>query len=145
MQPYQPPQYPQGQYPQGQYPQGQYPQEQYQPPAPQGYEFSASENATLNSAATWTLILGCMLILEGLSKLAAKDPSILSLIINVVMGGLLILASQSLKKVTTSEGQDVQHLMKALESFDQMLLIRVILLGLALVAVGIATAVLASL
>lgn len=142
MQPYQPPQYPQGQQPQQpQYPQGPYPPA---PPPQAGYEFSETENTTLNAAATWTLVLGCILILEGLSRLVGKNSSILSMIVNVAMGILLITASQSLKKVTTSQGQDVQHLMKAFESFDQMLLIRVILLGLALVAVGIAVAVLSA-
>ncbi|MBK7396062.1 MAG: hypothetical protein IPJ34_07090 [Myxococcales bacterium] len=141
MQPYQPPQYPGQQPQQPQYPQGPYPPA---PPPQGGYEFSASENTTLNAAATWTLILGCILILEGLSRLVGKNSSILSMIVSVAMGILLITASQSLKKVTTSQGQDVQHLMKAFESFDQMLLIRVILLGLALVAVGIAVAVLSA-
>ncbi len=142
MQPYQPPQFP-GQDPRPpQYPQGPYPPA---PPPQNGYEFSESENVTLNGAATWTLVLGCILILEGLSRLVGKNSSILSLIVNVAMGILLITASQSLKKVTTSQGQDVPHLIKALESFDQMLLIRVILLALALVAVGIAVAVLSAL
>jgi len=141
MQPYQPPQYPGQQPQQPQYPQGPYPPA---PPPQGGYEFSASENTTLNAAATWTLVLGCILILEGLSRLVGKNSSILSMIVSVAMGILLITASQSLKKVTTSQGQDVQHLMKAFESFDQMLLIRVILLGLALVAVGIAVAVLSA-
>jgi hypothetical protein len=126
MNPYQPPNPQQQQY-------QQYPQQQYYPQP--GYEFTETENKVLNAAATWAMILGIIEILEGAAQLAQKSHSNLNLIVHVVMGVMLIVASQSLKKVTSTQGQDVPHLMKALDNFSNVLLIRIILLCLALVII----------
>lgn len=129
MNPYQPPNPYQQQYQQPYPPQ--YPQQPpYQPPS---YEFNEGENAIIKSCATWAMILGVIQILEGASKLFGKNSSTLALIVHVAMGALLIVASQSLGKVVTTQGQDVPHLMKALDNFGQVLLIRIVLLVLTLV------------
>ena len=130
MNPYQPP----NPYQQQQY--KQYPQQQpYYPPP--GYEFTEAENKTLNAAATWAMILGVIEILEGAAQLFGKNSSRLNLIVHVGMGIMLIVASQALKKVTTTQGQDIPHLMKALDNFSNVLLIRIILLCFALVIIAI--------
>ncbi|MBI2395796.1 MAG: hypothetical protein HYV09_39895 [Deltaproteobacteria bacterium] len=130
MNPYQPPNPYQQQYPQ-QYPQ----QPPYQPPS---YEFGEAENSIIKSCATWTMVLGIIQILEGASKLFGEGKSTLNLIVHVAMGVLLIVASQSLTKVVTTQGQDIPHLMKALDNFGQVLLIRIILLVFALIIAVIA-------
>ncbi len=127
MNPYQPP---------NPYQQQQYPQQQYQQPP--SYEFTEPENSVIGSCATWTMILGVLEILQGASKMVGKNSSTLNLVVHVAMGVMLIVASQSLRKVVTTQGLDVPHLMKALDNFGQVLLIRIVLLILALVLVVVA-------
>jgi hypothetical protein len=128
MNPYQPPN-----------PYQQYPQQPYVQQQPMGYEFTEPENSIVGSCATWTMVLGIIEILEGASKLVGKNSSTLGLVVHVAMGIMLIVASQSLRKVVTTQGQDIPHLMKALDNFGQVLLIRIVLLILALVLVVVAT------
>lgn len=123
------------------------PHNPYQPPAnvpfPMGggsnlglgmYEFDAAQNRILRSAATWTLALGIILLVQAVLQLV--QIAIFGALANGAMGTMLILTSGALRKVVSTQGQDVPYLMKALSNFSNMLLFRSILFLLAIALIG---------
>jgi hypothetical protein len=90
-----------------------------------GYEFSKSENATIGHLTTWLKALVGVMGLTGLVHLA--QGNILSVPIDIALAVLLFGAAESFGKIVTTQGNDVGHLMQALDKFSNVLLIRSIL------------------
>lgn len=98
------------------------------------YEFDAAQNRVLGQTASWTLALGIVLVVQGAFQLV--QLAIFGALANGAMGVMLILASNALRKVVSTQGQDVPYLMKALSNFGNMLLFRSILFLLAILFIG---------
>ncbi len=133
--------------PYGQPPYGQQPHQQnpYQAPAPGaqmpyqhpgapgyglpgGYEFGEAENKVVTAAATWTLVLGIITILTAVSNLFGENSNFLNAALNGVIGAFMIGSSAAFRKVVNTQGNDVAHLMEALDKFSTVLIIRIVLL-----------------
>jgi hypothetical protein len=149
---------PQNPYGQNPYPQNPYQapapgaQQPYQPPGvpgyqlPGGYEFGETENRVIAAAATWTLILGIITILQAVGNLFGEKSNFINAGLNATIGAFMIGSSMAFRKVVNTQGNDVAHLIEALDKFSTVLIIRIIclilvgvvlLLGVLLVA-GIA-------
>ena len=113
----------------------------YGPAYPQhGYEFDARENQAMSGAATWTMVLGVIYLLEAASGFLSGN--ILSVALDAVFGVLMIMASQAFKQIVTTQGQDVTHLMRALDKLTTLLRIRTVVLTVVGVLVFLAFALL---
>ena len=117
------------------------PQDPLVPASAEGarHEFTDDQNAIIRSAATWAMVLGVFNFISALGNLSGKSCG--ALIGNIVAGVLFVLISSAFKKIVISTGNDVGHLMEALQKLGVLLLIRIIatIIG---VVVGIVLAVL---
>jgi len=135
-------------------PQG-YPQQQAYNPyqqQPQGgpldYEFTPQQNATIGATASWTrgagiiqTILGGLVVLGALGALFSGNMGgglVNGLVAAVYLsiGLSLIAAAGALGRVVNTQGNDIQHLMTALEAYQRAFKIQVILV-LAAIVLGI--------
>jgi hypothetical protein len=102
------------------------------------YEFNETENKTIEETAKWAKILG--LVNFGLAGISILDGlnGLMNVALYGALGYILLVAAQSLTLVVETEGEDVDHLMKALDGLNQLFTIRLALLILALFFVGAA-------
>jgi hypothetical protein len=99
---------------------------------PAGYEFSEVENVTIRRASTWALILsGCMFldVVLNLIELNFKGAAF-----RCVFAVLMLMAGLSFKSVVETRGQDVKHLMDAIEKLGYIFIARAVLVVLAFIA-----------
>lgn len=116
--------------------------------APTGkYEFTSSENVTVGRTAKWARIWGWIAIVMGALMALLGVLALPAGIVNVIVGGIYIFvgmyfkgAGDSLQSVVDTAGNDVSHLMTALEKLGSAFKITVILM-----IVGIVLGVLAAL
>lgn len=85
-----------------------------------GYEFSTVENETIGKAATWigfwswvAIIVG---LVSGIGSVVSFDPGgIIMGVVYVVVGFYYRSAAASMRSVVETTGDDVAHLMTALD------------------------------
>ncbi len=104
-----------------------------------GYEFTVPQNAIIQKTATYvklwgifSIVLGAMQILVGLSG----GGLFLAGIVSIVIGTVFIGVAGSLKAVVVTEGNDIDHMMDALQKLGNAFLIQVVATVIAVV-VGI--------
>ena len=107
-----------------------------------GYEFNDNENEIIKSAASWAQILGVITYITALSNLCSKN--FLGMILSAAVGSLFMAVAGAFKKIVTSEGDDVGHLMVALQRFGTILLVRLVASGVVVVAGGLVAVALAA-
>jgi hypothetical protein len=143
------PPYPQQPYPPQPYPQPPYPPPPYpphgafapQPMAPQ-YEFTAPQNDTIAGVARWAKALAIIMFVQAGG--AVLGGNLLGAMIDLCLGILLWGGGTSLGAVVTTQGNDVRHLMQALEKLSTLFGIRVgigiflIVIGMIFAAAGLA-------
>jgi hypothetical protein len=138
-------------------PQGQYPQNPYagQPPpmammAPQygNYEFNEYENSVIDKAAgrakLWgiiSIVLGALQIIGSCGMFAS--PQLASYlpagIVGIVVGVTFMGLGNSLKAVVTTQGNDLMHLMQAMQKMSTAFIIQIIcaIVGFVLAALAL--------
>ncbi len=89
------------------------------------YEFNDNENQTLSSAATWSMVVAILLILAGTLSLCGL--SFVRSIGYIAMGVFLLLGANSLRTVVNTQGNDIKHVMDAVDALGRSLLVRSIL------------------
>ena len=117
------------------------------------YEFSSRENQTIGKAATWALALAgmsfVMVIVHLVVALVGTDltDSSLTLIVFDLGAGvasascylaaavLFGVVGLALRRVVTTEGNDLQNMMKALVTLHRIFVIRIALVFLTVLAV----------
>ena len=110
-----------------------------------GYEFTVPQNAIIQKTATYarlwgifSIVLGAINILMGLANWVALPSGIVSVVIGMVFLG----AAGSLKAVVDTEGEDIDHMMAAVQKLGIAFLVQVIVTVAAFV-VGILLVILA--
>jgi hypothetical protein len=137
---YPPPPYP----PQAGYPPPPYPPQAGYPPQPSApqYEFTPDQNTTLAGVARWAKALAIIMFVQA--GAAVLSGNRLGALVDVALGILLWGGSTSLGAVVTTQGNDIRHLMKALDKLSTLFAIRVgfaiffVVLALIFAAVGLA-------
>jgi hypothetical protein len=99
------------------------------PQWPQQYEFTETENKTIERCAAWSKALAVFNFFSAALQLI--NFNIVGIAINIGIGLAFWKASKSLESVVETQGNDVQHLMDALKSLSSALLIRLILIAVA--------------
>ena len=94
-----------------------------------GYEFTVPQNAIIQKTATYaklwgifSVVLGAINTLVGLASWAQLAAGIVSIVIGTVFIGV----AGSLKAVVVTEGNDIDHMMAALQKLGNAFLIQVI-------------------
>ena len=94
-----------------------------------GYEFTVPQNVVIRKTATYakvwgifSIVLGAMQILVGLSG----GDLLLAGIVSIVIGTVFIGVAGSLKAVVVTEGNDIDHMMAALQKLGNAFLIQVV-------------------
>lgn len=98
-----------------------------------GYEFDAVQNATISSTSLWARILGIALIIVGAASLI--NCNIIQFILNLVIGIYFLSGASSLGMVVNTQGNDIAHMMTAIEKLGTAFKIRVIFTIVAVVLV----------
>ena len=106
-----------------------------------GYEFTASQNAIIQKTATYarlwgifSVVVGGIQILMGLSNWIELPSGIVSIVIGMAFIG----AAASLKAVVDTEGNDIDHMMAAVQKLGTAFLVQVIVTVAAVVIVILA-------
>ena len=110
----------------------------------QGYEFTDQENivigATANRAKWWgwiSLVCGVLLTLGALfsftQSIGAGLEALLQGIPSVIVGAFFIKTAKSLQLVVDTQGDDVAHMMTAVQSLGAAFLVQLIVVGVAFV------------
>lgn len=103
------------------------------------HEFGPSENEVIDRAATWigywswiAILSG---ILSGLGGLVSEDPigSLIMGTIYVIVGAYFRGAAASMKEVVSTAGNDVAHLMTALDRLSSAFKVMVLLVFIGVV------------
>lgn len=133
---------PPGQPPHGGYPPQHYPPQyyppQYYPPGPfvrAQYEFSQRENKIVADLAFWSGGLGVVKLVHGALSLVVAN--VFGFLLHLAVGLLMLHANRSLSKVVTTEGNDIDHLLKSVEHLATVFQIRLILTLVVSILVGI--------
>jgi hypothetical protein len=119
------------------------------------YEFNDEQNLTIkkltnqmNFVGIFLLILGALFAIQGIMVIAntaagEKDATfifdfVLALVF-VVMGIMTMKSANSFKRVTTTEGDDIDHLMEAIHKLTTWFSIQVmmIVIGIAILIVSL--------
>ncbi len=102
-----------------------------------GYEFTVPQNAIIQKTATYAKVWGIFSIVLGAMQIlvALFLPGIVSIVIGTVFIGV----AGSLKAVVVTEGNDIDHMMAALQKLGNAFLIQVVA-TVAAVVVGIMAA-----
>jgi hypothetical protein len=104
-----------------------------------GVEFGPSENAVLDGAALWSKVLGVVYFVQSAGQLI--NLNIIAAPITFFMGLGYWKGGTSLKHVTQTQGNDVQHLMTALDQFGTTFMIRIVCTIILIVFVAILLAI----
>jgi len=102
-----------------------------------GVEFGPSENAVIDTAATWSRGLGIVYFIQSVGQLL--NLNIIGAPIYLFIGLGYWKGGTSLKHVTQTQGNDVQHLLTALDQFGSAFMIRIVCTIIVGVFVAIAT------
>lgn len=89
-----------------------------------GYEFGQAENATIGAAALWARILGIVLIVIG--TIGLLNCSLIDFALKLAVGIFFILGGNALATVVNTQGNDVAHMMTAMQKLGTAFKIRVI-------------------
>jgi hypothetical protein len=106
-------------------------------PPPSSHEFSATENAAIDAAVKpmrLAAIAWPVLGLAGLASAFIKADYLLipSAVLFIGLGASLFLATRSLNSVTTTEGDDINHMMSAIRSTAQYFFLICVVFGIIL-------------
>ncbi len=89
-----------------------------------GYEFTVPQNVIIQKTATYAKLWGIISIFVGaIQILVAQLPAG---IVSIVIGMVFIGVAGSLKAVVVTEGNDIDHMMAALQKLGNAFLIQVI-------------------
>ena len=106
------------------------------------YEFKERENIVIDKAALWSRVLGAVVIAEavvGLREIAANPIGpLVSLVVALIVGIAFVRAGSAFKRVVDTEGDDVLHMMEAMQQLGRAFTIRIALMVIALVLIGVA-------
>jgi hypothetical protein len=105
--------------------------------ATNGYEFTVPQNAIIQKTATYARLWGIISIFVGAIQILAAQ--LLPGIVSIVIGMVFIGVAGSLKAVVVTEGNDIDHMMAAVQKLGNAFLIQVIV-TVAAVIVGILAA-----
>ncbi len=108
-----------------------------------GYEFTEEQNrviASLASSMGWMsailVIVGVVQLAVGIVQVARGGVAVIvQAVVLLIVGWLTHRASKEFREITTSEGNDLGHLMDALEALRKLYRIQVILILAAVVMV----------
>ena len=99
------------------------------------YEFSARENTTIEAAGRWATMLGGVSIASAAGQLLQGAEMLLGSLISAAIGWLLIEGGRSLGAVVHTQGDNVKHLMTAIDKLEDVYRIRLALFVIALVMI----------
>jgi O-antigen ligase len=115
--------------------------------APGGYEFTPEQNQTisrLTSAMSFVgilfLILGCLAMFGGVAELVlvgSGGNSIITGIVYAVLGGYTKQAASSFDTIVSTQGNDIPHLMNALDQLRRLYGVLRVLIIVALVLLAL--------
>lgn len=109
------------------------------PPTAASHEFGPSENAVIGRAATWIGYWSWIAILSGVltgvGAFVSDDPigSVIMGTIYVIVGAYFRGAATSMKDVVSTAGNDVAHLMTALDRLSSAFKVMVLLVFIGVV------------
>jgi len=111
------------------------------PPTPQwGYEFKSAEDEVIGGLARWVGIFAWFSLIAGMVMAAGGLLTAPAGLLNVVGGSVYIFigmwlrgAGKSLQSVVTTEGDDIAHLMSALENLRSAFMAMVVLVGVGII------------
>lgn len=117
--------------------------------ATEGYEFDENEDAVCRETSSWTtragiiqVVCGAIMVIAGVLQLGSSTwdgvESIVGAVVSLVIGATLINAATFLKRVATTEGNDVFNLLGAIDAYKRAFQIQVIVfaVGVALMVVS---------
>ena len=112
-----------------------YPSPYQQPQQPQSYdyEFTPEQNVTIASTSLWARVLGIVMIVVGVASLL--NCNIIALIIDLIVGIYLLGGASSLSMVVNTQGNDIAHMVQAIDKLGSAFKTRVIVTLIALVLV----------
>jgi NADH:ubiquinone oxidoreductase subunit 6 (subunit J) len=99
------------------------------------YEFNDQQNGIIKECSTWLIVVAVGMFIDAAGKMMGAQRSIVGAIITIVVGVLMVMSATSFKKVVDTQGNDVAHLMEALDKFGNVMLVRSILAILAFVGI----------
>ena len=99
------------------------------------YEFNQRENKIINDLAFWSGGLGIVKLVHGALSLFVAN--LFGFLLHLAVGLLMLQANRSLRKVVTTEGNDIDHLLKSVEQLATVFQIRLILTLVVTILVGI--------
>ncbi len=103
----------------------------------QNYEFSHRENSVVGRTALWATLLGVVLLVEAALKLLdiATNPlgTLVTIVVSGIIGASFVLGGTALKKVVSTEGDDIVHLLDALTQLTRAFTIRIVVMLIAAV------------
>jgi hypothetical protein len=101
-----------------------------------GYEFTPAQDEIIASMARWTgifswfaLISGTLMAFAGLLQLPAGALNVVGGSVYLFIGMWFRGAAKSLRKVVDTEGDDIAHLMSALENLRSAFMAMVVIVG----------------
>ncbi len=116
-----------------------------QPPMEQdGYEFTHEENTVISECAKWGTVLAVIyFVLAALNicNLCGKPlEASINIATYVLVGIFIILSAGAMKAVVNTQGNDVRHMLDAVEKLGNMFLVRLIafVISLVFIVIGLA-------
>ena len=114
------------------------------------YEFGARENAVIAGAARWILIFAWFAILAGVLAAVVGILTMPAGTVNLAVGALFVVlgvwfrgTAHSFSTVVSTEGNDIAHLMDALENLGSAFLAMVVFMAVALALVAVLSVIVA--
>lgn len=111
---------------------------------PDNYEFSSSENLTIERTARFarafgviSAILGVLASLDVVLSMAANSARAAELpqsLAAIIVGVIFVRVAAALQLVVNTEGNDVQHMMEAVKKLGDAFLIQLAVMAIAVIA-----------
>jgi len=103
------------------------------------YEFTASQNVVIGKAATWATALGIVMFVNAALSLLNFPNGIIQAVISLFLGINFFRSGKAFKSVVDTQGNDVAHLLQALDRVGTAFQIRLIvtLVGVVLMLVAL--------
>jgi hypothetical protein len=102
-----------------------------------GYEFTPAQDEVISSMARWTgifawfaLIAGTLMAVGGLLQLPVGAVNVVGGSVYLFIGMWFRGAAKSLRMVVVTEGDDIAHLMSALENLRSAFMAMVVIVGM---------------
>ncbi|MEM9305249.1 MAG: hypothetical protein AAGE01_24285 [Pseudomonadota bacterium] len=103
-----------------------------------GYEFTKEQDVVVDRAASWMRLSGRLSLgiglLVGLPLLAGEYLVLPAAAFLIVIGTWTVRASKSFQRVTTTDGNDIQHVLDALDNLRKLYQLQAIIILLAFLA-----------